>query len=70
MSNEYTAVIKRDGEWWLGWVEEVPGVNCQGRSYDELVESLRITLREALEFNKQDSLTSAGANYRVEKIAI
>jgi len=70
MSNEYTAVIKRDGEWWLGWVEEVPGVNCQGRSYDELVESLRITLREALEFNKQDALTSAGANYRVEKIAI
>jgi len=70
MSNEYTAVIKRDGEWWLGWVEEVPGVNCHERSYDELVESLRITLREALEFNKQDALTSAGTNYREAKIAI
>jgi predicted RNase H-like HicB family nuclease len=70
MNNEYTAVIKRDGEWWLGWVEEVPGVNCQESSYDELVESLRITLREALEFNKQDALTSAGSDYHEEKIAI
>ena len=52
MKNEYTAVIKRDGEWWLGWVEEVPGVNCQESSHSELLESLRITLREALEFNK------------------
>jgi predicted RNase H-like HicB family nuclease len=70
MKNEYTAVIKRDGEWWLGWVEEVPGVNCQESSYDELVESLRITLREALEFNKQDALTSAGSDYHEEKIAL
>lgn len=54
MKNEFTAEIKQDGKWWLGWVEEVPGVNCQESSYDELVESLRITLREALEFNKLD----------------
>ena len=63
MRNEYTAVIKRDGEWWLGWVEEVPGVNCQENSCDELVESLLITLREALELNKQDALSSAGSDY-------
>jgi predicted RNase H-like HicB family nuclease len=63
MKNEYTAVIKRDGEWWLGWVEDVPGVNGQEGSYDELVESLRITMREALELNKQDALSSAGSDY-------
>lgn len=56
MNNEYTAVIKRDGEWWLGWIEEVPGVNCQESSREELLVSLRIALREALEFNKQDAL--------------
>jgi predicted RNase H-like HicB family nuclease len=44
MNKEYTAVIKQDGKWWLGWVEEVPGVNCQESSYDELLESLRVTL--------------------------
>ena len=27
--NNYTAVIKQDGDWWIGWIEEVPGVNCQ-----------------------------------------
>ncbi|HBG07429.1 MAG TPA: hypothetical protein DDY22_18205 [Geobacter sp.] len=62
MDNEYTAVIKRDGEWWLGWIEEVPGVNCQENSREELLVSLRIALREALEFNKQDALLSAGAD--------
>jgi predicted RNase H-like HicB family nuclease len=70
MKNEYTAVIKRDGEWWLGWVEEVSGVNCQENSYEELVESLRVTLREALEFNRQDALVSAGSDYHEEKIAL
>ena len=48
-NNVYTAVIKQDGDWWIGWIEEVPGVNCQEASRDELLESLRITLQEALE---------------------
>lgn len=49
MNNTYTAVIKQDGDWWIGWVEEVPGVNCQEATRGELLESLKITLREALE---------------------
>jgi predicted RNase H-like HicB family nuclease len=48
MNNTYTAVIKQDGDWWIGWIEEVPGVNCQEESRDGLLESLRITLQEAL----------------------
>jgi predicted RNase H-like HicB family nuclease len=36
----YTAIIKRDGDWWIGWVEEVPGVNGQERSREELLTSL------------------------------
>lgn len=50
---EYTAVIKRSGEWWIGWIEEVPGVNCQERTREELRRSLADTLSEALEFNRQ-----------------
>ena len=53
MNNEYTAVIKRDGKWWFGWIEEVPGVNCQENSREELLVTLRVALREALELNKQ-----------------
>jgi predicted RNase H-like HicB family nuclease len=66
----YTAVTKNAGEWWIGWIEEVPGVNCQERSYDELMESLRVTLREALELNRQDALSAAGSGYREEPIAV
>lgn len=50
MNNKYTAVIKQDGDWWLGWIEEIPGVNCQEATHDELLESLKITLQEALAF--------------------
>ncbi|RMH18313.1 MAG: type II toxin-antitoxin system HicB family antitoxin, partial [Gammaproteobacteria bacterium] len=28
MNGEYTAVIKKENDWWIGWIEEVPGVNC------------------------------------------
>ena len=68
MSAQYTAVIKQDGEWWLGWIEEIPGVNCQEASYDELLESLKVTLQEALAFNRQEALANAGQYFREEPI--
>jgi predicted RNase H-like HicB family nuclease len=70
MGTEYTAVIKEEGGWWIGWIEEVPGVNCQERTRKELVESLRVTLQEAIEFNRQDAIASAGSGYSEEKIAV
>ena len=70
MKVNYTAVIKKENGWWIGWIEEVPGVNCQEASHAELLETLKITLREALEFNKQDAIQAAGNDYQEEKIAI
>ena len=70
MGSKYTAVIKRENEWWIGWVEEVPGVNCQERTKEGLLSSLKQTLKEAIEFNKREALTAAGKSYREEKIAI
>ncbi|MDJ0742510.1 MAG: hypothetical protein QNJ32_04000 [Xenococcaceae cyanobacterium MO_167.B27] len=70
MANEYTALIQESDGWWIGWIEEIPGVNCQEASYEELLEGLRITLQEALEFNRQDAIAAASENYREEKIAI
>ncbi|MBD2571083.1 type II toxin-antitoxin system HicB family antitoxin [Anabaena lutea FACHB-196] len=66
----YTAVIKHSGDWWLGWIEEIPGVNCQEATREELLESLRITLLEALEFNRQDAREAAGNDYVEEAIAL
>lgn len=70
MSASYTAVVKQDAGWWIGWIEEVPGVNCQEASRDELLESLRITLREALELNRSDAIRAAGVGYEEFEIAV
>lgn len=51
---EYTAVIKQKGDWWIGWIEEVPGVNCQERTHKALRQSLAETLSEALAFNGEN----------------
>ena len=47
MNSKHTAVVKRDGEWWIGWLEEIPVVNGQGRTREELFESLRSALNRA-----------------------
>lgn len=70
MRAEYTAVVKQDDAWWIGWVEEVPGVNCQERTRETLLDSLRLTLREALEMNRQDARAAAGNGFTEVKIAV
>jgi len=47
--NNYTAIVKQNGKWWIGWIAEVPGVNCQEHTKAKLMESLRVTLGEAIE---------------------
>ena len=70
MNTEFTAIIKQVGEWWIGWIEEIPGVNCQERTREDLIETLRLTLKEALESNRQDAIAAVGAGYTEEKIAV
>jgi predicted RNase H-like HicB family nuclease len=70
MQNSYTAVTKKDGDWWIGWIEEVPGVNCQEKTHGELVETLKITLKEVIELNREEALKFAAADYQEETIAL
>jgi len=70
MPNTYTAVTKQEGIWWIGWIEEVPGVNCQEKTHDELLDSLKGTLREALEFNKQDAVRFAAPKFSEELLTV
>lgn len=70
MKETYTAVIKKSGSWWIGWIEEVPGVNCQEASKEELLVSLQATLREALELNRRDALEAAGEGFNEEPIVL
>ncbi len=59
MQEGFTAVVKQSGPWWIGWIEEIPGVNCQERTREELLETLRVTLREALELNRREAIEAA-----------
>ena len=70
MKAGFTAVMKRSGSWWIGWVAEVPGVNCQERTKEALLETLESTLREALELNRRDAIDAAGADFEEVSIAV
>ena len=70
MKTNYTAIIKKDSDWWIGWVEELPGVNCQEKTREELLESIRTTLREAVEMNRADALDAAGNEFEEFEIAV
>jgi predicted RNase H-like HicB family nuclease len=59
----YQAVIQRDGEWWVGWIEEIPGVNSQGATREELMENLQSALNEALEMNRADARAAASGAF-------
>lgn len=70
MNNEYTAVVQKDGRWWVGWVEEIPGVNSQGQTRKELIENLRSALEEALGMNPSDARQAAAEGLRNSDLSV
>ena len=59
MTNEFTAIFKKSGEWYLGWVEELPGANAQERTLDAARESLRAAVVDILAANRELSESAA-----------
>jgi len=45
---KYRAIIKKSGDWWIGWLVDLPGVNAQERTREKLLESLRIGAEDML----------------------
>ncbi|MBK6728799.1 MAG: type II toxin-antitoxin system HicB family antitoxin [Xanthomonadales bacterium] len=70
MHATYTAVIKQQADAWIGWIEEVPGVNCQEPTREALIESLRVTLTEAIALNREDARSAAGRGFEELPIAV
>ena len=70
MTTTFTAIVKQRGEWWIGWIEEVPGVNAQERTKPELMVSLQEVLREALEFNREEARQAAEGDYLEELVTV
>jgi len=65
----YTAVVQQSGEWWIGWIEEVPGVNSQGETREALLDNLRDALEEALEMNRAEARAAATGTYEIVSLA-
>lgn len=70
MKAVYTAITKEDNGWWIGWIEELPGVNAQELTKEALMTSLREILLEALEFNREEARESACGNYTEEPLTV
>jgi predicted RNase H-like HicB family nuclease len=70
MASHFTAAIQQDGPWWIGWIEEIPGVNSQGATREELLDNLRSALREAIEMNRADALGAVQGDFQEESILV
>lgn len=70
MHGTYTAILKENEGWWIGWIEEIPGVNAQEKTKAELLASLREILTEALEFNREEARNAASGNYAEELLTV
>lgn len=67
----YTAVILRDKDWWIGWIQEIPGVNCQERTKDALLVSLKSGLEDILELNREEAIRrTEGESFEEVPIAL
>lgn len=53
MENRFTGVFEQVGDWWIGYVEELPGANTQGRTMEEVRENLKEAVRLILESNRE-----------------
>jgi len=58
-ASTFTAIIKKDGDWWLGWVEEIPGANAQEKTKEELIISLKEAAKDILELHRQAAKNEA-----------
>jgi predicted RNase H-like HicB family nuclease len=63
MTAELTAIVKRDGDWWIGWIEEIPGANAQERSKEELLISLRAAAQDIVAIHREVALRQADRDF-------
>jgi predicted RNase H-like HicB family nuclease len=70
MHNEFTAVIERDGDWYIAYCPEVPGANGQGRTKDEAKESLAEAIALILEDRRSDGLRGVPADADRETVVL
>jgi predicted RNase H-like HicB family nuclease len=53
MENNFTAIIEKQDDWFIGYIEEIPGVNTQGKTEDEVKENLKEALELIIISNRE-----------------
>ena len=56
MHNQFTAVIEKDGDWYIGYCPEIPGANGQGKTKEECRTSLAQAVSLILVDRREDAL--------------
>ncbi len=59
MRNRYTAVLQRDGKWFIGFCPEIPEANGQGKNREECLESLAAAIELVLDYKLEQGLEKA-----------
>ena len=70
MRNEFTAVVERDGEWYIAYCREIPGGNGQGKTKDESLQSLAEAISLILEDHREEGLRGVPADAIKEVVSI
>jgi predicted RNase H-like HicB family nuclease len=70
MTNEFTAVVERDGKWLIAYCAEIPGANGQGRTKEEALESLSAAVALILEDRREDALWGLPDDAIQEKVTV
>lgn len=70
MANEFTAVVERDGEWFIAYCAEIPGAIGQGRTKEEALGSLSSAVALILEDRREDSLRGLPDDAIQEKVTV
>lgn len=70
MRNEFTAVIERDGDWFIAYCPEIPGANGQGRTVEECRENLSEAIALILEVRREEGLRGVPADAMRETVTV
>jgi predicted RNase H-like HicB family nuclease len=68
--NEFTAIIERDGPWYIAYCAEVPGANGQGKSREECLANLREAITLILDYRREESLRAVPPNAQREPVVV
>ncbi|MFB3894056.1 MAG: type II toxin-antitoxin system HicB family antitoxin [Phycisphaerae bacterium] len=70
MHNEFTAIIEKDGDWFVAYCPEIPGANGQGKTKDECLKSLTAAIELILEDRREDALRGVPSDAERQTVSI